>query len=171
VLVAFALRGPAMRVLYSERFAPAAVAAGVLMVGDVLKALSWALAGPLLYRGHLRVFAALELCGAAAMALPALLLVPRFGAAGAAGAVTVGYGLYLGAAAVALRGACGVAVPYRRLMAAASFAVALLGAAWGGLRWPVVDVLAGALGATLLWRAGAWRLVSRRLGPGPGMAG
>lgn len=77
--VGLALHDLVMPILFSARFTGAITVIGLLICGDITRAAAWVLGGPLMYRGRVRGFLALELVGALALGLVAPHLIPRFG--------------------------------------------------------------------------------------------
>jgi O-antigen/teichoic acid export membrane protein len=170
VLIGIALRAPAIRVLYSDRFGPAAEVLGIMMAGDVAKAVAFVQAGPLLYRGHVRTFIAGEVISAAFQAVAALVLVPRLGPLGAAWACTLNYVLYAIASAYVVERACGISVNRKRTWASVLFAAFAVGCVYATSGRLVAQVALLAVAVVLAHRAGllraAWGRARRLLGRG-----
>lgn len=147
VLALVALSGPVLTVLYSSRFATAAVILGPQLAGDIPRAVSWAYSGPLLYRGRLRAFLATEVAGALLMGVGSVLFVRRFGLSGVGVGYVVTYLVYLPLTAFLLRGAVGVALSWRELGIALGFCGVLSAADafWPAGWWKLSAFLVAAL--------------------------
>ncbi|MGO9288957.1 MAG: oligosaccharide flippase family protein [Polyangia bacterium] len=163
ILTMIALRTPIVRLLYSTRFNEAVPLMGLMMAADLGRAVIWVQQGPLLYRGKLRAYLTIELLGVGALALGALILVPRLGLVGVGWAYVASHLLVVPAVAIALRVSTGVTLGVRAILAAMASMVVLLGAAL------VTDVSLivriAMLGVALIWawRAGLLAAMSRRI--------
>lgn len=163
LLAAIVLRRVAVRALYDHRFDAAIELVGLQMVADMCKTISWVQAGPLLYRNKVRAFLVVELSGWLALALGAVLLVPRYGLLGVGYAylgMNVGYTIF---SAVVVAKACDVPLDLQRvartlLFTAGAFAVLVLDRAFAATRWV-------ALAVALVWlhRAGVLQSIFHRL--------
>jgi O-antigen/teichoic acid export membrane protein len=168
ILVALAARSEAMRLLYSGDFDLAARIVGWQMVGDLAKASSWLFAGVLLYRGHARAYALVELVGGGLLSAGAMAFVPRFGPIGTGYGYVAAYLVYLGWTAWVTSRACGVSVPWRHLGATVAFT--LLAGALLILtdHVPLANLPIGLGGGVLLARtplaASGWARLRRALG-------
>ena len=147
VLALVALSGPILTMLYSNRFAAAAVILGPQLAGDIPRAISWTYAGPLLYRGRLRAFVVTEMAGGLLMGVGSVLFVRRFGLEGVGVGYVVTYLVYLPLTAFLLRGAAGVALSWRELGIALGFCAVLSAADafWRPGWWKLTAFLAAAL--------------------------
>lgn len=115
ILGVICLREVGLRVLYSHAFDLAGSILAWQLVGDTLRCMAWAYAGPLLLRGRRRAFAFTEGTAAVLLATTTLILVPRLGAVGAGIAYCVTYVVYAPVAALALQRSCGVQIEWRWL--------------------------------------------------------
>lgn len=168
ILIAIAVREPAMHLLYSSEFDVAGQLAGYQIAADFARALSYVYGGVLLYRGEVRAFMVTELIGAGMFALTSVLLVGRFGAVGAAYGYAVTYALYVVLSAVVLARVAKVPVRPYALLAVLLFTAASSGAVtacieWPWLRWPLL--LIGGVWATQTGIAAlVWGRLRSRLG-------
>jgi PST family polysaccharide transporter len=103
ILAMLGVRGLLVHTLYSARFSDAAPLIGVMLIGDLSRALVWVLHGVLLYRGHLRSYLAIEVAGISGIAVGAILLVPGFGLMGIGYAYATTYTLLVPLVAIVLR--------------------------------------------------------------------
>jgi O-antigen/teichoic acid export membrane protein len=152
---------------YDNRFNGAIELLGLQMVADMCRAISWVQAGPLLYRNRIRAFLFIEFAGALALALGAVILVPRLGLLGVGYAYLGTHIVYLFLSAVVVVKSCGVPFRARRvalalLLAAAAFAVLRLDRDLPLARWPILAV------AVVWWHQtnmlqGFFRRVQRKL--------
>lgn len=126
LLAALALRGPILDLLYTPEFSGASDVLGLLIAGDFARAISWAQAGPLLYRSRLRAFLLTEGLAAALLILGAIVFVPRTGVTGVGYAYVSTYLAYMLATSFVLRTSCEVPVrPSRLVIGVCGTAVAL----------------------------------------------
>jgi PST family polysaccharide transporter len=132
VLGMIALRAPLVHLLYSSRFEEAVPLMGLMMVGDVARALVWVQHGPLLYRGHLAAYLLVEMLGVAGLGLGGALLIPYFGLEGFGYAYSATYLLLVPISALALRLSTRVAVGWRPTLLALATTVLLGGGALVG---------------------------------------
>ncbi len=123
ILLAIAVRHPAFQLLYSRQFDVAPDVAGFQMAGDLARAVSWAHAAPLLYRGHIRLFMITEFAAAGLLAALSYCLIPLFGVRGAAYAYTLNYVIYVILCSVVLYRGCGVPLQWGPLVGAVTFAL------------------------------------------------
>lgn len=158
VLIAFALRVLAMRLLYSTRFEVASGVLAVQMAGDLPKAVAWALGAPLLLRGQIRAFIIADLLANAALAIAAIVFVPSFGLMGFGYAYVVGYVFAIGTNGWLLWRACHAKIPMMLIAATivGSIAVTALAQIQGA---PWLELLVGVAGMTWAIRVGALALV------------
>jgi len=134
--------------IFSSRFDPAIEILGIMMATDVAKAVSWASAGPLLYRGKVAAFVVTESVAAVCLAGGAAILIPMFGLVGVGYAYGLSYFVYLPVAALVTAKSCGVrfdvpgiAVGY--VVSALGFAFVhwLTPYAWAAVALPVVGLV------------------------------
>jgi PST family polysaccharide transporter len=163
VLFAIAVRVPIVRILYSGRFDQTSEVLGIMMAGDVSKALSYVQAGPLLYRGHLRTFVVTELVAGAAQAAATLILVPRFGAIGGGWAGTLSYVIYAVVTAFLVEKACDIRVNRWRTLGSVVFAAGAAACVWLTDGRPWLQAALGVAAAVLAYRAGLVRALVERL--------
>lgn len=151
-LLALAFRQVGVELLYSHRFDVAVDILAWQLAGDVAKALSWVLVGPLLYRGHLRGYLVTELVAASLLAISTALLVPAFGPVGVGQAYLLTYVVYLPVTWLALRKSTQVSAGAGPLLwgLAITFCLALFAALPQGLASRLF-----ALGVAGLW---FWRI-------------
>lgn len=154
ILAVIALREPILHLLYSTRFHAAAELLGYQMAGDVARALGWAHAGALLYRGRVRAYFVTEVVGAGGLAL---LVISGHYAGGVRG-LGVGYAInevgYALVTALMLRLDSGVALRPSRFLAMAGITVALVAVAATSHLSVWVRVGALAVAAWGIWRSG-----------------
>lgn len=91
----YVLRDLALRLLFTEQFAPARDLFAVQLIGDVIKIGSWLCAYPMLSRGATRLFVGTEIAFSATFVALTWLLVGEFGLQGATIAFTLNYLIYL----------------------------------------------------------------------------
>lgn len=159
IVSAVAFRDLIIHALFSKRFEYAVSILGFQFAGDVAKAVAWAYAGPLLYRGKTRAFLLTELVGGGLAVGTCWLFVDWLGPLGTGVAHLVTYCLYMLFVAVVLSSACGVRTAWSQMMLAlvltaiaGGFELALRYD--GRVRWIAIPVL-----MLWLWRSGAFRLV------------
>ncbi len=172
ILAAIALRRWVIPLLYSREFGPAEHLLGLTMAGDLAKAVSWAYAGPLLFRGLVRPFLLSEGLGAALLAGGAYLLIGRIGLDGAGWAYLGAYLAYVLLTRTIVARVCAVRPSWRALVFVGGFTAVALGAVWAtdqtGLGGLVAQTVV--LGAAAIWgvRTGvvsaAIRRIKRKLG-------
>lgn len=154
ILLAIALRVPAMQLLYGSEFKIAAGVLGVQMAGDLAKAVSWALVGPLLLRGAVRAYVVADLLANAALAGCAVLFVEIGGFAGFGYAYAAGYAVSVVVNAALLKRTFQVRLPYG--MVAASLVgtgvLVLLGSIDAS---PWLEIVCGVVGCIWAVRVGA----------------
>lgn len=162
VLMATALCGIGIHLLYSASFDPAIEVLRWQLAGDVAKCFAWAYAGPLLYRGKLRTFLVTEFIVAGLLAGLTWVLVPRTGLAGAGQAYTAAYVAYLGVTAVAARTSLGVTARRRDLLVGLASTAILVSVAvfQDSLTPKLISILVSVM---WLWRTGALRQLPARL--------
>ncbi|MCI0669447.1 MAG: hypothetical protein L0Y64_03180, partial [Myxococcaceae bacterium] len=156
-LAAIALVDLVIEFLYSGQFSPAAGLLAWQLVGDLPKALSWVLGGPLLYRGKVRAFLVAELFYLVAFGGGALVCIPLWGLEGVGFAYAFAYVAFLLVVFRLLRSACGVRSgpgPLWRMLGltlgAAAFVVAIR-------CWPGARLLALPVCLVWWWRVGTLR--------------
>lgn len=108
ILGMVALRAPLVHLLYSEKFDEAIPLMGLMMVGDLARAMVWVQHGPLLYRGRLRAYLAVEVFGVICIGAGGAVLVPSMGLVGIGYAYTGASLLSMLTSAWALRLSTGV---------------------------------------------------------------
>jgi len=171
ILAAIALRAPLMHVLYSGEFDLAAEMVGLQMAADLAKAASWVQAGPLLYRRRTLAFLFTEVAGAALLAGGTALLVPRFGAYGAACAYALAYVIYFPLTYAVLSRSLGVRTKSDVVVRVVSFTALAMVAVFASRRYVAVDIVLIGLAIGLAVRGGLHREIlrraRRRLGRGP----
>jgi PST family polysaccharide transporter len=167
VLGGIAFRDVAVRLLYSLRFASAADLLGWQMTGDLSKAISWAVAGPLLLRGRVRAYLVCEILGVGIHAVASLALIPRFGLIGEGYAQVMAYVVYGFIALAVVRRSCGVRLSYAPVLATLPLTAAAIGVMLATRHWPGARWAAAVLAIAWAERAGlvrdAWRTVRRRM--------
>ncbi len=126
ILIVIAARVVLVRALYSTRFDPAVEVMGLMMVGDLAKAIVWVQHGALLARSRLRAYLVVEVTAIALLTAGTALLVPRLGLPGVGYAYIGCYVVAVPVATAALRSAAGVSLDARSLVLGA-VATALLG--------------------------------------------
>jgi PST family polysaccharide transporter len=162
--LAIALSKDLIHILYSDRFNLAIAILSFQLAGDITRALSWAYAGPLLYRGKLRGFLIAELAGAAlAIGLNAL-CIWRLGPVGAGVAYTLSYVIYVAIAAWVVRAVCGVRTAWPQLVQAWGFTALAVAFELVSRRVPLLRFLVLPLVAAWLWRSGVLAPLVERLG-------
>ncbi len=157
VLIVIAARVALVRALYSARFDPSVDLMGLMMVGDLAKAIVWVQQGALLARSRLREYLIVELTMIALLTTGTAFLVPRFGLEGVGLAYVGAYILSAAVAAVPLRMASGVSLGLRAYAFTAATTALLAAAAWFSSRacagrWVVAAVGVGWLIASGLLR-------------------
>ncbi len=163
IVTAIAFRDLIIHALYSQRFEYAVSILGFQFAGDVAKAVAWAYAGPLLYRGKARAFLLTEIVGGALAVSSCWLFVRWWGPVGTGVAHLVTYSLYMLFVAVVLSRSCGAAISWPQ-MGMALFLTLLAGGFEMALRLaPVVRWVALPFLAAWLWRAGVVTMVSERV--------
>jgi O-antigen/teichoic acid export membrane protein len=163
ILLAMAVRVPLIHALYSDRFNLAAEMVGFQMAGDLCKGISWAQAGPLLYRGKVRAFLLSEALGAVALALPTVVLAPWLGAEAASVGYLIGYSFYVVLTKVIVERACEVKLPWGPVLMALAFGVAAAGLAlvtMHSLAWSAAVALVAGLWSV---KVGLFEPLTRRL--------
>jgi len=157
ILVAIAVREPAIKLLYSGKFAVAAEMVGYQMAGDLAKAVSWAHAGPLLYRGKVRLFLITEGIGAGLLATLSVILVVHTGVQGPSYAYAVTYVVYAFVTALVISRGCGVTIRWRSVFLATGFAGVASAAVFLSDRFPILHVLLIAIALVWAQRTGQLR--------------
>lgn len=155
VFAAIALRGPLIQALYSHRFDLAVDMLGYQLAGDIPKAVSWAYAGPLLFRGELRGFLLTEAFGTAIAILSNYLVVRWLGPAGAGLATTITYVSYVFFAAFVLGRTTGVTPRWSHAYRSVALCAIALGIESLTRRWPVLRWAVLAVSTVWIWRLGA----------------
>jgi O-antigen/teichoic acid export membrane protein len=125
VLLAVGFADVGVRLLYSDHFETAIRILRWQLAGDVAKCLSWAYAGPLLYRGRIRAFNITELTAAALLAIAAWVLIELHGSEGVGQAYLITYLAYLPLAAAVTSLSLGVTARLRHLVVVVSSTVAM----------------------------------------------
>lgn len=151
VFIAIGFADLGLRVMYSHRFD---AALGVLkwqFAGDVAKCLAWVYAGPLLYRGKLRLYVVTEALASLGLGLGSWLLIPEQGLAGTGLAYFLSYVGYLALTAAVARARLEVQPRPRHLALAALATLLALGLSWAG------HTLAARAAAVALALAWGWR--------------
>jgi PST family polysaccharide transporter len=162
VLMMIALREPIVRALYSHRFDEAVPLMGIMMAGDLARAVLWAVHGPMLLRGQLRAYLLVELLGVAVLGLGSALLIPRFGVRGPGIAYVGTYVALAPFAALVLRRSTGARVHARPIWMAVAMSLALAGSSLlGEGLWTRLALLT----AAIVWGAvgGLFRAVASRV--------
>jgi O-antigen/teichoic acid export membrane protein len=126
IILAVGFRREIVEALYSHKFDPAVELMGIQMTGDFAKAVSWAHAGPLLYRGRIRAFLCTEVFASGTMIATVIPLVHRYGLDGVGYAYVITYASYVVVTAVALRIDCSVPFRLRYLLGTAAVTAALI---------------------------------------------
>lgn len=103
ILATSALAPMIIAVLYSGTFSPAAAVLQWMLVGDVLKLLSWTGSFVILARGRPRTYFLTELIGGACLLVTTVAAVKAVGVAGVGLGYTLTYAIYLGVVWVAVR--------------------------------------------------------------------
>lgn len=162
--VSLALQDLVVPLLFSDRFAGASSLIALLICGDVFRAGSWVMSGPLMYRGRVRAFLTLELLGALALGGVAPFLFVRFGLDGIGWAYCGNALLQLLASSVLLRRTESIRLPLRQLgLTLGSGSAALVGL-WLLSSWPATRWLLLTSGLVLVGRE-AWSLWRNRRRP------
>jgi O-antigen/teichoic acid export membrane protein len=157
-----AVRSVMIHALYSNRFELASGMLGYIIAGDIAKAVSWAFAGPLLYRGQFRAFLVTEVVGGAMAVVANLTMVHLMGPIGAGAAYPITYAGYMVLTGVVLARSCGVPVNTKALgsgLVITGVAVGLeaLGDRGAPVRWAAAGIALG-----YLWRTGASSYLASR---------
>lgn len=155
VIAAIALRGPLIGLLYSHRFDLAVAILGYQLAGDLPKAVAWAYAGPLVFRGELRAFLFTEGVGTALSIAASFTLVGALGPVGAGLASTCTSALYALVTVAVLARVCNAAPRWGHALRAIGLALACLGLELATRRWPSVRWAALCVSAVWLLRLGA----------------
>jgi enterobacterial common antigen flippase len=169
ILLTTALAPTFIRILFSDAFAPAASVLQWMLVGDILKLLSWTGSFVILARGSPARYFLISLIGGACLLVTTVIMVNSFGVAGVGMGYAVTYAIYLGVVWVALRPIVRIPVT-RDLIAGIALATAL--AAFQIFRPGIPPAISTALllGATAIALAFAWRTIrsgASTLVPGP----
>lgn len=122
LILAVVLRRETIHVLYDDRFSVAAEILGYQLAGDVLKATSWVLAGPLLVRAQLRAYLVTETVAAISLAALSVVFTRLWGPTGLGLAYLVTYGIYAVVVAVAISRTFGTRTFGKELLFSALFA-------------------------------------------------
>lgn len=94
-ILVYLLRDVAIKLLFTEAFAPARDLFAIQLVGDVVKIMSWLYAYPMLSRGATKWFMGTEIAFSVIFVLLAYVFVENFGVNGANFAYVMNYCLYL----------------------------------------------------------------------------
>jgi O-antigen/teichoic acid export membrane protein len=168
ILIAIAFRVEIVRILYSHKFDDATDLLGLQMAGDLAKAVAWAQAGPLLYRGKVNAYLVTEIVGATLMIGTSLALIPLFGLVGVGYAYISTYVAYLIVTALIVKRACGVTLGVSRLLTTIAMTAALLAALYAVSAHPYARYAVA--GVAIVWAARAgifarvWSRIATRLG-------
>jgi len=169
VLAGIAFRGIVIRLFYSAQFAGAADLLGWQMAGDVAKAISWALVGPLFMRGRFRAYLVTETIGFILHAALSLVLIPRYGLVGEGYAQMATLVVMCFVALATLRASCQVDLSYRPALLVLPLTLGAIVAVLATNRWPHARWVVAAVAAIWAERVGllaaAWSRVRDRLGP------
>jgi PST family polysaccharide transporter len=155
LLTAIAVRGPLLTALYTREFAPAIPLLGLILAGDVAKAVSWVQGGVLLYRGHAWSYAALQGVSFALLAGAGIAGVEGYGLIGLGWAYVATFTASVALTGLAMRTSAGVAPAASTIglaLGATALALASNAAAeawWWGPVIPAVAAVAWAIGAGL----------------------
>jgi len=175
VLSGIAFREIVIRLFYSPEFAGAADLLGWQMAGDVARAISWALMGPLFMRGRLRAYLLTEAIGFVLHGVGSLVLIPRYGLVGEGYAQLATGVVMVFVAFAALRSSCQVELSYRPALQVLPLTLGAIVALLASNRWPHARWVVAAIATVWAERAGllaaAWSRVRDRLGPLLGRAG
>ena len=154
ILGGIAFRDVAVHLLYSLKFANAADLLGWLMVGDLAKVVSWAIAGPLLVRGRLRAFMLCEGAGVVFHLMASFLLIPRFGLVGEGYAQMISYVVYMFLALVVVVRSCELRLSYRWVLVVLPLTGVAIVALLSTQRWPAARWVIATLAVGWGWRSG-----------------
>jgi PST family polysaccharide transporter len=124
ILLTSALAPAIVSILYSGAFSPAASVLQWMLVGDVLKLLSWTGSFVILARGRSSRFFLIELIGGSCLLVTTIVAVKAIGVAGVGLGYTITYAIYLGVVWVAVRPIVRIPVT-SEMMAGIALAIAL----------------------------------------------
>jgi O-antigen/teichoic acid export membrane protein len=162
LLVAVLFRRDVIGLLYSDRFEIATSILGFTLAGDLLRAMSWTSAAPLLVRKQVRAFFVTETVGAilaTGFNVPLIHLLGPQGAGVAYVATYAGYALFC---AFVLKRTCGVAPNPRALTSALALTAVICGVEVATRVLPIARFFAAPIAVFWAWRAGAFEPVLQR---------
>lgn len=130
ILLALAVRRPMIQLVYSHQFDPSIDLLGLMMAGDLPRALAWVYGGSLLYKSRLGAFALCEAAAAGGLALLSAFLIPYYGVMGVGIAYSLNALLAVIANVLVVAFVCAVPVAWARLAHVGGVMAILLFGTW-----------------------------------------